>query len=203
MFDSAFAVPNDALVLRLSSGNMKLLDEALMMFYEGIENDDLLPLVWALWNEDKEKYPTFSWPLISSDTFRIRLANLLGAWLRFKGADRESLLPIKQYVIKQRNSQDSDVRLLAILYTFYSDSCDLQFLINEALREDGIFSATAIFGITQILGFEAKETLQEIRDKIKSKELLDLIDRQMKMESSESHMFQDINDFRENADCQR
>jgi hypothetical protein len=201
LFDTALGASSDDLVLQLSSGKKEQVDEALMMLYQRIENDDLLPLAWALWNEDKKKYPMFNWSLTSNDIFRIRLANPLGQWLILKDADRESLLPIKRYVIQQRNNQDPEVRLMAIGYTVYSDSCDLRFFVNEALREDGIFSAMALLSITRILGFEAKKTLQEIQSKIKSKELLEQIDRLMEMEKSESHMFQDINDYHENADC--
>jgi hypothetical protein len=201
IFDAAHGAPSDELILQLSSRDKEQIDDTLLMLYRGMA-DDMLPLVWALWNIDKEKYPTFNWPLISNDTFRIKLANLLGQWLRIKGTDRESLLPIKRYVIQQRNNPDPEVRLQAIKYTVYSDSCDLQFLSSEVLREDGIFSTWAFIGIAQILGAEAKET-QEIRRKIKSKEILEYIDRIMELPTVSNAKFPDVKDFRESTDCIR
>jgi hypothetical protein len=210
IFDIAYSAPNNELILWLSSGNQKQLDKALRMLYEesgkefqGIKRDDSLKLAWALWNEDREKYSTFNWSLISNNRFRIELANLLGQWLRYsRNSPRESLLQIKQYVIQQRNSPDLEVKRTAMLYPVYPDSCDLRFLVSEALREDGIISATAVFAITGILGPKGKEPLQEIRSKIKSPNLIKQIDRQMNP-NNQMFRIQDVEDFLERDDCKQ
>jgi hypothetical protein len=133
--------------------------------YKFFFRKELEKFVYALWFNEKQKYPDVDWQLVNREHVRIRVGNFLGQWeSKKKKADTALISEIKAYVVRFRNSDDRYLRMQAVSFTVGLTQNDVEQLKEIVLsdRDQGI-ATMAVFAIAEAKVDKVDEQLKELR----------------------------------------
>lgn len=164
-------------------GTVATLNEIKRSRYRG----DVLPMVKALWNNERDKYPNIPWPFVNLDIVRVNLADIL------LQADRNKEIEIDKraihtYVRKVAfDSTDMQAKAAALLALgVVDDPQDVAALQLVALAQRDPAATSAILALGMMCNNEAGTSLEGLPAKLKNERLADMANKARKM-YSDSH----------------
>jgi len=161
----------DTLLKAISAQKLDATINVLNQVKQTRHRGDVLPLLLALWDNDKKKYPDLPWSFVNLDVVRINIADILVQAYRNGqvDVDRASIHSFTKKVAAQ--SADAQARGAALLVLgMVDDPRDVQLLRSAALEERELVSPSAIVSLGMMCNADAAKTLGSLITTLKSKQ---------------------------------
>jgi hypothetical protein len=132
--------------------------------YNNFGESDLEPLVKAVWERDRSKYPNLAWSVLEDTEVRVAFGQIWGQWLREIHRDTESVSRIRNEVRPLLAHPELRVRLAVVSFLgSLGEQADIDKLRPLALADEYIVAASSVAAIASIGGKKARKTLEIIK----------------------------------------
>jgi hypothetical protein len=164
----------DALLKAINAQKLDVTINVLNQVKQARHRGDVLPLLLALWNNDKKKHPDLPWGFVNLDVVRVNIADILVQAYRNGqvDVDRVSVHAFTKKVAAQ--SADAQARGAALLVLgMIDDPRDVQLLRLAALEERELVSSSAIASLGMMCNADAGKALGSLVTTLKGKQFME------------------------------
>lgn len=153
-----------------------------LLFYKNRDSLQYAELLEDLWSKAESKHPEWNWRLLSQDLVRLRIAKIYAQSLNQDCAKQSVLQNLKKYAIQRQNSDDEDIRVLALSFPYQNTQEDIDRLANivRASSSAGDRIVAAMTLATQPSA-KAKEVLIDLKEAVNDGNIIGKIDEALEL----------------------